>query len=97
MNESSPDGISRTEQERYEAGRITILQEVMEGTYDPETSLEMISERTGLGAINVCQLFGGLRSRGEVSWERSPEGLGSRLVLTESGREHLGRYMRELC
>ena len=93
MSESPAVEFSDTEESRlYDAGRAKILTDVADGTYDPATSPQTIAERTGLGVINVQQLFMGLLTSKEIAWEpsadrdRLPQ---SRLALTESGEERL--------
>lgn len=99
MSEPTPESTDMRERQQSEAVRVAILTEVDSGTYDPETSLAEIAERSGLGMMSARQLLGGMLNRQEIAWE--PEGDGStgfsHLALTEAGKTRLTRFVQGLC
>ncbi|HEY8108833.1 MAG TPA: hypothetical protein VIF43_02385 [Patescibacteria group bacterium] len=79
------------ESERYEAGRVAILDVIAQGEYDPGRSPQEIADRLGLSVNNVRQLTFGMIARKEIAWGRDRKSGMSCLALTEAGEDRLAR------
>lgn len=93
---SESESFEADERQQYEAGRAEVLTAIAAGEYDPATTPQEIAEKTGVGLINVRQLTFGMIAYREITWGTDPETGMLRMVLTESGEEHLARFS-ETC